>query len=112
MPADFRGHPSAHDRRGAVHSLPTGLGRSYRVQARSLQAIRCPLSLLNRKEQRMDIDDLEPRKQPSKLKDLTVYSIVDLQAYVELLKSEILRAEAVIKQKDAHKDAASAFFKK
>ena len=63
-------------------------------------------------ERRMDIDDLEPRKQPSKPKDLTVYSVADLQAYVELLKAEILRAEAVIKQKDAHKDAASAFFKK
>ena len=60
----------------------------------------------------MDIDDLEPRKQPSKPKDLTVYSVADLQAYVELLKAEILRAEAVIKQKGAHKDAASAFFKK
>ncbi|MGC2397807.1 MAG: DUF1192 domain-containing protein, partial [Rhodomicrobium sp.] len=41
-----------------------------------------------------------------------VYSVADLQAYVELLKAEILRAEAVIKRKDAHKDAASAFFKK
>jgi uncharacterized small protein (DUF1192 family) len=60
----------------------------------------------------MDIDDLEPRKQPSKPKDLTVYSVADLRAYIELLKAEILRAEAVIKQKDAHKDAASAFFKK
>ncbi len=60
----------------------------------------------------MDVDDLEPRKQPSKLKDLTVYSVVDLHAYIELLKAEISRAEAVIKQKDAHKDAASAFFKK
>jgi len=60
----------------------------------------------------MDIDDLEPRKQPSKMKDLTVYSVVDLRAYIDLLKAEILRAEAVIQQKDAHKDAAAAFFKK
>ena len=60
----------------------------------------------------MDIDDLEPRKQPSKPKDLTVYSVVDLLAYIELLKAEIMRAEGMIKQKDAHKDAASAFFKK
>ncbi len=59
----------------------------------------------------MDIDDLEPRKQPSKLKDLTVYSVADLRSYIELLKAEISRAEAVIRQKDAHKDAASAFFK-
>jgi uncharacterized small protein (DUF1192 family) len=60
----------------------------------------------------MDLDDLEPRKQPAKVRDLSAYSVADLRAYVELLKSEIARAEAMIKQKDAHKDAASAFFKK
>jgi uncharacterized small protein (DUF1192 family) len=59
----------------------------------------------------MDIDELEPRKQPSKPRDLTVYSVEDLRRYVELLKAEIARADAVMKQKDAHKDAASAFFK-
>jgi uncharacterized small protein (DUF1192 family) len=80
------------------------------MQAGSLHA-KVRLSLLNREEQRMDIDDLEPRKQPSKPKDLTVHSVADLRAYIELLKAEILRAEAVIKQKDAHKNAASSFFK-
>jgi uncharacterized small protein (DUF1192 family) len=59
----------------------------------------------------MDIDDLEPRKQPAKQKDLSTYSVADLHAYIALLKEEIARAEAMIKQKDAHKDAASAFFK-
>ena len=59
----------------------------------------------------MDIDDLEPRKQPSKPKDLTVYSVAELRAYIALLKAEIARAETVIAQKDAHKNAASAFFK-
>jgi uncharacterized small protein (DUF1192 family) len=60
----------------------------------------------------MDTDDLEPRNQPAKLKDLTLYSIEDLRRYVDFLKAEITRAEATIKQKDAHKDAASVFFKK
>ncbi len=60
----------------------------------------------------MDIDDLEPRNKPSKPKDLTLYSVADLRVYIDLLKAEIARAEAVIKQKDTHKDAASAFFKK
>lgn len=59
----------------------------------------------------MDIDDLEPRHKPSKPKDLSVYSADELRAYVELLKAEIVRAEAAIKQKDAHKNAASSFFK-
>jgi uncharacterized small protein (DUF1192 family) len=60
----------------------------------------------------MDIDDLEPRKQPAKPKDLSAYSVADLHAYIALLKAEIARAEAAIQKKDAHKDAASAFFKK
>ncbi len=60
----------------------------------------------------MDIDDLEPRKQPAKPKDLSAFSVAELQAYIDLLKAEIARAEAAVKHKDAHKDAASAFFKK
>lgn len=60
----------------------------------------------------MDLDDLEPRKQPAKPKDLAIYSVEELRQYIEMLKAEIARAEQVLKQKDAHKDAASAFFKK
>jgi uncharacterized small protein (DUF1192 family) len=71
-----------------------------------------PATVTKLKERSMDIDDLEPRKQPSKPKDLTVYSVADLRLYIDLLKAEIARAEAAIRQKDAHKDAASAFFKK
>lgn len=60
----------------------------------------------------MDIDDLEPRKQPSKPKDLSAFSIEDLRHYVDLLKTEISRAEAMIAQKSAQKDAASSIFKR
>jgi uncharacterized small protein (DUF1192 family) len=59
----------------------------------------------------MDIDDLEPRKQPSKPKDLSAFSIEDLSGYVETLKAEIARAEAMIAQKTAQKNAASSIFK-
>jgi uncharacterized small protein (DUF1192 family) len=59
----------------------------------------------------MDIDDLEPRKQPSKPKDLSVYSIEDLRRYADLLKTEISRAEEMIARKTAQKDAASSIFK-
>ena len=59
----------------------------------------------------MDIDDLEPRKQPSKPKDLGVYSIEDLQLYIEVLKAEVARAEAAIAQKTKQKNAASSIFK-
>jgi len=60
----------------------------------------------------MDIDDLEPRHKPSKPRDLSTYSVGDLRNYVELLKTEILRAEAMITQKEAQKNAASSVFKK
>ncbi len=60
----------------------------------------------------MDIDDLEPRKQPAKAKDLSAFSIEDLRRYVEVLKAEIVRAEVLIAQKSAQIDAASAIFKK
>ena len=60
----------------------------------------------------MDIDDLEPRKQPSKPKDLSAFSIEDLRSYVDLLKAEIARAEATIAKKSAQLDAASSIFKK
>ena len=59
----------------------------------------------------MDFDDLEPRNKPSKPKDLSVYSVVELKSYIEMLRAEILRAEDTIKRKESHKDAASAFFK-
>jgi uncharacterized small protein (DUF1192 family) len=59
----------------------------------------------------MDIDDLEPRRQPPKPKDLAAYSIEDLRSYVALLKAEISRAEAMIAQKDRQMNAASAIFK-
>jgi uncharacterized small protein (DUF1192 family) len=59
----------------------------------------------------MDAEDLEPRKQPSKPKDLSAYSIEDLNRYVETLKAEIGRAEAMIAQKTAQKNAASSIFK-
>jgi uncharacterized small protein (DUF1192 family) len=60
----------------------------------------------------MDIDELEPRKQSPKPKDLSIYSVEELRQYIALLKAEIARAEAMLERKDAHKDAASAFFKK
>jgi uncharacterized small protein (DUF1192 family) len=60
----------------------------------------------------MDIDDLEPRKQPAKPKDLSVFSIEDLRGYVELLRAEIARAEDTIAKKSAQLNAAASIFKK
>jgi uncharacterized small protein (DUF1192 family) len=60
----------------------------------------------------MDIDEIDPRKPNSKVKDLSLYSVEELKRYVEILKAEAVRAEEEIKRKGAHLDAASAFFKK
>ena len=56
-------------------------------------------------------DDLDPKKKPSKLKNLEPMSVDELQDYVEALKAEILRAEADIAKKKAYSQAASSFFK-
>ena len=60
----------------------------------------------------MDLEDLEPRRQPPKPKDLSGWSVEDLQAYIGALEVEIRRAGDVIKAKQAQKAAADSFFKK
>ncbi len=37
--------------------------------------------------------------------------VAELQAYISALQAEIVRVQAVITAKDAHKAAAAAFFK-
>jgi uncharacterized small protein (DUF1192 family) len=42
---------------------------------------------------------------------LDMLGIEELQAYISALHAEILRVQAVIQAKDAHRAAAAAFFK-
>lgn len=56
-------------------------------------------------------DDPDPKKKPSKLKNLEPMSVDELQDYVDALKTEIGRAEADIAKKKAYSQAASSFFK-
>lgn len=56
-------------------------------------------------------DDLDPRKPKKTLKSLDSYSINELKDYIDNLKAEIIRAEQEITKKEAHKNAASSFFK-
>jgi uncharacterized small protein (DUF1192 family) len=60
----------------------------------------------------MDLDDLEPRKQPPKPKDLSGWGIAELEAYIAAMEAEIGRARDAIRAKRAQKDAADVFFKK
>ena len=59
----------------------------------------------------MDIEDLEPRQAKPKPRDLAPVSIEDLRDYIRTLEAEIERAKAEIARKEAHRKAASAFFK-
>ncbi|NBX66061.1 MAG: DUF1192 family protein [Proteobacteria bacterium] len=57
-------------------------------------------------------EDFLPQKKKPQLKPLANLSIDELNAYIDELKSEILRTEDEIKKKKASADAASLFFKK
>lgn len=60
----------------------------------------------------MDLDDLEPRRPAPKPKDLSGWSVEDLQAYIAMLEAEIRRAGDAIRAKQAQKAAADSFFRK
>ncbi|HJN22739.1 MAG TPA: DUF1192 domain-containing protein [Rhodospirillales bacterium] len=60
----------------------------------------------------MDVDDLEPRKEQPKPKNLEVMSIEALREYITELETEITRVEQAITSKDKARDGAETFFKK
>lgn len=57
-------------------------------------------------------EDFLPQKKKPQLKMLDSLSIEELYAYIEEMKTEIVRVEAAIVKKKASADAASQFFKK
>ncbi len=57
-------------------------------------------------------DDLEPRNQPPKPKDLTGMGISELEEYIAGLEAEIRRARGAIEQKRAARQGADVFFKR
>ena len=60
----------------------------------------------------MDFEDLEPHKQPAKPRDLSSWSVEDLNEYIANLQAEIARTQKMIASKQGHRAAADAFFKK
>ena len=58
-----------------------------------------------------DTDELEPRRKKPAPKDLTTFSIADLEDYIQDLTAEIERARAMITSKKAAAEGAAAFFK-
>lgn len=57
-------------------------------------------------------EDLEPRTQKPKQKDLSLLSIADLEAYISALEGEIRRARDEIAQRKKQKSGAEALFKR
>ena len=60
----------------------------------------------------MDADDLEPRKEKPKPKNLDEMSIEALQEYIAELESEIVRARESIAAKQSAQAAADSFFRR
>ena len=60
----------------------------------------------------MDLDDLEPRKQQPKPKDLEVMGVDELEAYLAELEGEATRVREKIAAKKAYLSGADALFKR
>lgn len=60
----------------------------------------------------MDWDELEPKKKKAALRNLEIMGVAELNAYIEELEAEILRARAAIAAKQSARAGAESFFKK
>jgi uncharacterized small protein (DUF1192 family) len=59
----------------------------------------------------MDLDDLEPRKQKPKPKDLESLGVAELEAYLEELQTEAERVKQKIAAKKSYLSGAGSLFK-
>lgn len=59
----------------------------------------------------MDLEELEPRREKPKPKDLEDMSIEALQDYIRELEEEIARAREAIATKEAARDSADSVFR-
>lgn len=60
----------------------------------------------------MDESELEPRRQSTKPKDLSLLGIAELEAYIAGLEAEIARARVEITAKLGQRRGAEALFKR
>jgi uncharacterized small protein (DUF1192 family) len=58
----------------------------------------------------MDLDDLEPRKQKPKPKDLESLGVAELEAYLEELQMEAERVKQKIMAKKSYLSGAGSLF--
>jgi uncharacterized small protein (DUF1192 family) len=59
-----------------------------------------------------DLEDLEPRKQAKKPRELDGFSVEELTDYIAAMEAEIARARAMIGKKRGHHQSAESIFKK
>ena len=59
----------------------------------------------------MDLDDLEPRKQKPKPKDLDELGVEELEDYLAELEAEIARVKDKIATKKSYKSGVDSLFK-
>ena len=57
-------------------------------------------------------DDLEPRSEKPKKKDLSLLSVTELEAYIEALEAEIVRTRNEISARQKQKSGAESIFKR
>jgi len=60
----------------------------------------------------LDLDDLEPQKEPQELKNLEIMSVEALNEYIVDLEEEVARARSTILLKQSAREGAESFFKK
>jgi uncharacterized small protein (DUF1192 family) len=60
----------------------------------------------------VDEEDLVPRNQPKKPRDLTLMGIAELEEYIAGLDAEIARARAEIAAKQKQRTGAESLFKR
>ena len=59
----------------------------------------------------MDMEDLEPKNNPPKPRDLTSWDVEELEEYIANMRVEITRVEAMIETKKQISSDASKLFK-
>jgi uncharacterized small protein (DUF1192 family) len=60
----------------------------------------------------LDDEELEPRRQAPKLRDLTPLAIAELEAYIVELEAEIARTRDAIAAKRKQRGGAESLFKR
>ena len=60
----------------------------------------------------MDEEELEPRRKPAQVKDLTLLGIEELETYIAELEAEIARVRIEITAKLGQRRGAEALFKR